>query len=249
VVEDVALTVSAGECVGVVGESGSGKSMTMRAVMGLLPRGARVVEGDLRFALGAGEPAAYDPARVRGHGMSMVFQEPMTALNPTRRVSDLVADAIIVNGSGRVRRGAARRTAVGLLEEVGVPDPEGRARAFPHELSGGLRQRVMIAIALAGNPRLVICDEPTTALDVTVQDQILGLLDTLRRDRGIGLVFVTHDLGVVAQVSQRLVVMQDGQVVESGGTVEVLARPRHPYTAALRRAAADLEGTPPVEVS
>ena len=247
VVQDAALTVSAGECVGVVGESGSGKSMTMRAIIGLLPRGARVAAGDLRFASGGDDPAPYDAVRVRGRGIAMVFQEPMTALNPTRRVGDLVADAVIVNGS-RVRRSAARRRAVTLLEEVGVPDPEGRARAFPHELSGGLRQRVMIAIALAGNPRLVICDEPTTALDVTVQDQILGLLDGLRRERGLGLLFVTHDLGVVAQISQRLVVMQGGQVVESGDTADVLEHPRHPYTAALRRAAAELEGAPPVEV-
>jgi ABC-type dipeptide/oligopeptide/nickel transport system ATPase component len=243
VVEEVALTVSAGECVGVVGESGSGKSMTMRALIGLLPRGARIAGGDLRFALAGGPPSPYDPVRVRGGGMAMVFQEPMTALNPTRRVGDLVADAIMVNSAERVRRGVARQAAVRLLDEVGVPDPEARVRAFPHELSGGLRQRVMIAMALAGDPDLVICDEPTTALDVTVQDQILGLLDRLRRERGIGLLFVTHDLGVVAQVSQRLVVMQDGRVVESGSTPEVLSRPRHPYTVALRRAAADLEGT------
>jgi ABC-type dipeptide/oligopeptide/nickel transport system ATPase component len=249
VVQDAALTVSAGECVGVVGESGSGKSMTMRAIIGLLPRGARVAAGDLRFASDGGDPAPYDAVQVRGRGIAMVFQEPMTALNPTRRVGDLVADAIIVNGPGRVRRSAARRSAVTLLEEVGVPDPTGRARAFPHELSGGLRQRVMIAVALAGDPRLVICDEPTTALDVTVQDQILGLLDRLRRERGLGLLFVTHDLGVVAQISQRLVVMQDGQVVESGATVDVLDRPQHPYTAALRRAAAELEGAPDVKTA
>lgn len=243
VVQDVALTVSTGECVGVVGESGSGKSMTMRAIMGLLPRGARVSGGETRFAVDGRDPTPYDPLLVRGHGMGMVFQEPMTALNPTRRVGDLISDAIIINTAG-VRRRRARSTAVQLLEDVGVPDPGRRARAFPHELSGGLRQRVMIAIALAGHPRLIICDEPTTALDVTVQDQILGLLDRLRRDRDIGLLFVTHDLGVVAQISQRLLVMRNGEVVESGTTREVLARPRHPYTTALRQAAATLEGAP-----
>jgi ABC-type glutathione transport system ATPase component len=242
VVHDVDFDVAAGECLGVVGESGSGKSLSMRAVIGLLPTGARVTAGELRLAQDGAEPTAYRPEQVRGSGIAMVFQEPMTALNPTRRAGDLVADAVIASGTGRVRRAAARKAAVDLLAEVGVPDPARRARAYPHELSGGLRQRVMIAMALAGRPRLLICDEPTTALDVTVQDQILGLIDRLRRERDLGVLFVTHDLAVIAQVSQRLVVMQDGRIVERGDTAAVLASPSHPYTRSLREAVATVDG-------
>ena len=240
VVHDIDLHVAAGECLGVVGESGSGKTLTMRSVIGLLPRGARIAGGQLRFAGHDGTPAAYRPAALRGHGIAMVFQEPMTALNPTRRAGEQVADAVLA-ARGRGRRRDARLVAIGLLREAGIPDAERRARAFPHELSGGLRQRVMIAMALAGDPRLLICDEPTTALDVTVQDQILGLLDGLRRERGLSLLFVTHDLGVIAQVSQRIAVMYDGRIVEEGATAEVLARPAHSYTASLRAAAATIE--------
>lgn len=237
VVHDVDLAVTAGQCLGVVGESGSGKSLTMRSVIGLLPRGTQHTAGELLL-----DGAAYRPADLRGHGIAMVFQEPMTALNPTRRAGDIVADGVIAASRARVPRKRARETAVGLLREVGIPDPERRARAFPHELSGGLRQRVMIALALAGDPRLLICDEPTTALDVTVQDQILGLLDRLREERGLAMLFVTHDLGVIAQVSQRIAVMYDGRVVEQGDTAEVLARPQHSYTVALRAAAAAIDG-------
>ncbi len=237
VVDSVDLSVASGECLGVVGESGSGKSLTMRSVIGLLPRGVRVSAGALRF-----DGAAYRPEQLRGHGIAMVFQEPMTALNPTRRVGDLVADGVIASRRERVSRRAAREIALGLLGEVGIPDPTGRARAFPHELSGGLRQRVMIALALSGDPRLLLCDEPTTALDVTVQDQILGVLDRLREERGLALVFVTHDLAVIAQISQQIVVMREGIVVERGATGEVLREPQHEYTAALRASVVALEG-------
>lgn len=237
VVQNVDLAVSSGECLGVVGESGSGKSLTMRSVIGLLPRGAQMTSGELRF-----DGGAYRPEDLRGHGIAMVFQEPMTALNPTRRAGDLIADGVVCGRRTKTSRKQAREMAVDLMREVGIPDPESRARAYPHELSGGLRQRVMIAMALSGNPRLLICDEPTTALDVTVQDQILGLLDRLRGDRDLGLLFVTHDLGVIAQISQRVAVMYDGHIVEQGVTAEVLARPRHDYTASLRAAAAAIEG-------
>ncbi|HET7068548.1 MAG TPA: ABC transporter ATP-binding protein [Nocardioides sp.] len=247
VVHGVDLGVQAGECVGIVGESGSGKSLTMRAVIGLLPLGARLTGGTLRFATD-GELTPYEPEEIRGHGIAMVFQEPMTALNPTRRAGDLVADGVLSARASRISRRRAREVAVELMGEVGIPDPRRRATAYPHELSGGLRQRVMIAMALAGNPRLLLCDEPTTALDVTVQDQILGLLDGLRRDRGLALLFVTHDLGVVAQIAQRLLVMKDGRIVEEGPTAEVLARPRHPYTVALRSGAAAIEGRRATEV-
>jgi ABC-type dipeptide/oligopeptide/nickel transport system ATPase component len=237
VVDGVGLSVAPGECVGIVGESGSGKSLTLRSVIGLLPRGARQSAGELRF-----DGAAYRPEELRGHGIAMVFQEPMTALNPTRRAVDLIADGVLAGRRERVSRWQAREIAVGLMGEVGIPEPAVRARAFPHELSGGLRQRVMIAMALSGSPRLLLCDEPTTALDVTVQDQILGLLDRLREERGLGLLFVTHDLAVIAQVSQRVAVMYDGRLVEQGRTADVLARPEHEHTAALRAAAAAVEG-------
>ncbi|HEY0903072.1 MAG TPA: ABC transporter ATP-binding protein [Marmoricola sp.] len=237
VVDGVDLMVDAGECLGVVGESGSGKSLTMRSIIGLLPRGARASGGDLLV-----DGATYRPADQRGHGIAMVFQEPMTALNPTRRAGDIIADGVLSARTERISRREARQVAVGLMREVGIPDPQRRARAFPHELSGGLRQRVMIALALAGDPRLLICDEPTTALDVTVQDQILGLLDRLREERQLAVLFVTHDLGVIAQISQRIAVMHDGRVVEQGATAEVLARPQHDYTASLRAAAEALDG-------
>lgn len=242
VVDHVSLSIDAGECLGMVGESGSGKSMTARSVIGLLPSSARVTSGVLEFADPSGRLASYDATKVRGHGIAMVFQEPMTALNPTRRVIDSIADGVIATTATRVSRSRARDLALDLMAEVGIPDAPRRARAFPHELSGGLRQRVMIAMALSGNPRLLLCDEPTTALDVTVQDQILGLLDRLRENRGLGLLFVSHDLGVIAQVSQRVAVMHDGRIVEEGRTTELLARPSHSYTASLRAAAAMIDG-------
>jgi ABC-type dipeptide/oligopeptide/nickel transport system ATPase component len=243
-VNGVSLRVRAGECLGIVGESGSGKSLTLRAVIGLLPRGIRVTGGRAQFGATEGsEPGAYRAADVRGSGMAMVFQEPMTALNPTRRVGDIVADGVAA-ASGVGRR-QARRTAVTLLGECGIPDPERRARAFPHQLSGGLRQRAMIAAALSGNPRLLLCDEPTTALDVTVQSQILRLLDRLRRERGLALLFVSHDLPVVAQLAQRIAVMRSGSIVEDGNVDQIIGRPRHEYTQSLIAAAVAVDSSAP----
>ena len=242
-VDGVSLDVAAGECLGLVGESGSGKSLTLRAVIGLLPRNVRRSGGELRFASTPGaEPVAYRPEQVRGRGVAMVFQEPMTALNPTRRAGDSVADVLVVGSGGRLRRKDARTRAVELLEEVGISGPARRPQAFPHQLSGGQRQRVAIAAALAGNPRLLLCDEPTTALDVTVQAQVLGLLDRLRRERGLAMLFVTHDLGVVSRLAGRVAVMYAGRVVEQGTTAAVLHDPRHPYTVALRDAVPDAFG-------
>jgi ABC-type dipeptide/oligopeptide/nickel transport system ATPase component len=238
VVEDLSLRVHAGECVGVVGESGSGKSLTMRAIIGLLPRGAALAAGSLGFAASAGAPpTAYRPPEVRGNGIGMVFQEPMSALNPTRRIGDLIADGVLAAARGRTSRRDARQVALELMREVGIPEPARRARSFPHEFSGGLRQRAMIAMALSGAPRLLICDEPTTALDVTVQDQILGLLDRLRAERELAILFVSHDLPVVAQMAQRIAVMRAGHIVEQGPVADVLGRPRHEYTRALLAAA------------
>lgn len=243
-VDGVSLQVAAGECLGLVGESGSGKSLTLRATIGLLPRGTARTGGELNFAASPdAAPTRYRPEQVRGRGISMVFQEPMSSLNPTRRVGDSVADVVLVAAAGRLRRRDARLRAIELFEEVGIPEPGRRARAYPHQLSGGLRQRVAIAAALAGDPRLLLCDEPTTALDVTVQDQVLQLLDRLRRERGLAVLFVTHDLGVVARLAQRVAVMYAGRVVEDGTTAQVLHDPRHPYTVALRDAVPDAFGT------
>jgi oligopeptide/dipeptide ABC transporter ATP-binding protein len=217
-----------------VGESGSGKSVTAHTIMGLLPgelaatAGRIVLEGVDLLTKSPGEMR-----RLRGDRMAMVFQEPMTALNPVMRVGDQIAEAPQVKlGQTRSR---ARRTAVELMRKVGIPDPERRASAYPHELSGGLRQRVMIAIALSCAPRLILCDEPTTALDVTIQDQILRLLEGLQRDTGASIVLVTHDLAVVAETCRSLAVMYAGQIVETGSVEEVFYEPRHPYTLGLLR--------------
>jgi len=233
-VEGVSLTVGPGEAFGLVGESGCGKSMTLRAIMGLLPRPGQIVSGQVLFE---GEDlVTASPGRlrqIRGGSIAMIFQEPMTALNPVMRVGDQIAEAPQVHlGLSRTQ---SRERALDLMRRVGIPDPTRRARAYPHELSGGLRQRIMIAIALACDPKVILCDEPTTALDVTIQDQILKLLLNLRREFGVSVVFVTHDLAVVAQTCERLAVMYAGQIVETGSVDEVFRAPRHPYTLGLLR--------------
>ncbi|WP_431284545.1 dipeptide/oligopeptide/nickel ABC transporter permease/ATP-binding protein [Humitalea sp. 24SJ18S-53] len=238
-VEDVSFSVAAGRTLAIVGESGSGKSMAATAIMGLLPPAARVAAGNAWFEgndlLRLAEPAR---RRLRGQAMAMVFQDPMSSLNPVHRIGDQVTEAIAVH------RRPARDEAVSLLTRVGIADPAGRARAWPHELSGGMRQRVMIAMAIANHPRLLIADEPTTALDVTVQAAILDLLADLKSEGGMGLVLITHSLGVVAEVADEVVVMYAAQIVESGPVSEVFARPRHPYTRALLAAVPDGD-TPP----
>jgi oligopeptide/dipeptide ABC transporter ATP-binding protein len=239
-VDGVSLTVERGASLGIAGESGSGKSLTLRAILGLLPPDASV-DGQLLLSLNGNEPRPYQAEDVRGQGISMVFQEPMTALNPTMRVGDLIAEGPRVHhGLSRVD---GRGRAIELMRSVGIPDPERRARQWPHQLSGGLRQRVMIATALSTEPLLLLCDEPTTALDVTIQDQILGLLAELRRTLGMAIVLVTHDLAVIAEVCDRLAVMYAGRIVEVGDTNEVLASPRHPYTAALLASVPSFGGT------
>jgi oligopeptide/dipeptide ABC transporter ATP-binding protein len=233
-VSDVSFTLSAGERVGLIGESGSGKSLTAAAIMGLLPEGVRA-SGSVRLAgvghdlVGASERQL---AAVHGAAMTMVFQEPMTALNPAMRVGDQVAEVMLLHGTRPDRR-AARAAAVELLAQVRLPDPEQLARAYPHQLSGGQRQRVMIAIALANGPSVLLADEPTTALDVTVQAQVLDLILTGVAERGSALLFITHDLAVVATVCERVMVMYGGRVVEAGPVHEVFTRPRHPYTRGL----------------
>ncbi|GAA4508783.1 MULTISPECIES: ABC transporter ATP-binding protein [Nonomuraea] len=225
-VHDVSFRIGPGERVGLIGESGSGKSLTALSLMGLLPEGvtaagrARLRDRDL---VGVPESRLKD---LRGRAMSMVFQEPMTALNPLMRVGAQVAEVMTLHGKPREQ---ARARAVELLGRVRLPSPEQVARAYPHQLSGGQRQRVMLAIALANEPELLICDEPTTALDVTVQKQMLDLIAEVAP----ALLFITHDLAVVASVCERVLVMYGGRVVESGPIREVFTRPRHRYTEGL----------------
>jgi peptide/nickel transport system ATP-binding protein/oligopeptide transport system ATP-binding protein len=239
-VEGVSLTVGPGEAFGLVGESGCGKSMTLRAIMGLLPRPGQIVGGQVLFE---GEDlVTASPGRlrqVRGGSIAMIFQEPMTALNPVMRVGDQIAEGPQVHLG--LSRTAARERALDLMRRVGIPDPVRRASAYPHELSGGLRQRIMIAIALACDPKVILCDEPTTALDVTIQDQILKLLLNLRHEFGVSVVFVTHDRAVVAETCERVAVMYAGQIVETGMVDEVFRAPRHPYTLGLLRSVPDFD--------
>jgi oligopeptide/dipeptide ABC transporter ATP-binding protein len=236
----VSLQVPAGEAVGLVGESGSGKSMTLRAILGVLPPEARVTGGHI--VLDGVDLTQLSNAQlnsIRGPKIAMIFQEPMSALNPVMRVGQQIAEGPQVH-LGMNRAQSAER-ALELMRRVGIPDPERRFRSFPHEFSGGMRQRVMIAIALSCDPELILCDEPTTALDVTIQDQILRLLARLCRESGTSLVFVTHDLPVVAQVCHQLAVMYAGQIVEQGIVQDVLTEPRHPYTLGLVRSAPDVD--------
>jgi oligopeptide/dipeptide ABC transporter ATP-binding protein len=239
-VDGVTFEVPAGEALGIVGESGSGKSMTLRAILGVLPPEARVASGQILLDGRDLVPLRQaDLNRIRGPKISMIFQEPMSALNPVMRVGHQIAEGPIVHLGMRKARAAER--ALDLMRRVGIPDPERRFRAYPHEFSGGMRQRVMIAIALACDPEIILCDEPTTALDVTIQDQILRLLSKLCRESGTSLVFVTHDLPVVAQICQQVAVMYGGKLAETGPVLEVLHDPRHPYTLGLVRSAPDYD--------
>jgi dipeptide transport system ATP-binding protein len=231
-VDGVDIAVDRNEVLAIVGESGSGKSVAMLAVMGLLPFTAKV-EADVMAFDGADLKAmpARERRRIAGKDIAMIFQEPMSSLNPCFTVGYQIGETLKAHlGLGRAAR--AKRV-VALLEEVGIPDPQRRARAFPHQLSGGMSQRVMIAMALACRPKLLIADEPTTALDVTIQAQILDLLVSLRRQNGMGLVLITHDMGVVAETADRVIVQYAGQQVEANDTRALFADPHHPYTAAL----------------
>ena len=242
---DVTFSIDRGERVGLIGESGSGKSLTALAVMGLLGQGLRAsgqiwLSGRTSVTRNLLEMPERDLARLRGDAMSMVFQEPMTALNPTMRIGAQVAEVMLIHRT-QVSPAAARARAVALLEQVGLPDPSHLARAYPHELSGGQRQRVVLAIALANDPALLICDEPTTALDVTVQATVLDLVVRGVEQREAAMLFITHDLAVVATVCERVLVMYGGRVVEAGPVHEVFSDPRHRYTQGLI-AASDLVG-------
>ncbi|MEZ4319630.1 MAG: ABC transporter ATP-binding protein [Myxococcota bacterium] len=232
-VDDVSMEIPEGTTLGVVGESGSGKSVTSLTLMRLLPpETAQVAGGSISFLgkdlLGYSKRQMTD---MRGRDIAMIFQEPMTSLNPVFRVGDQVAEAIIRHE--KVSRAEARKRTIALFEEVGIPDPSNRIDSYPHEMSGGQKQRVMIAMALACNPKLLIADEPTTALDVTIQAQILDLLRRLRDRRGMSILFITHDLAVIAEIADRVAVMYRGKLVEYGDVIDVFSAPSHPYTKGL----------------
>jgi len=235
-VRDVSFQIAAGEVLGLVGESGSGKSVSSLAILRLLPPQARI-QGSIQFR---GENLLSLPLpqmqHIRGAGISMIFQEPMTALNPVMRVGDQIAEAVLAhseNGKGRIGKAEAWSRAVEALHTVAVADADKRARSYPHQLSGGQRQRVMIAMAVVNRPSLLIADEPTTALDVTIQAQVLELLAELRDKFSLAMLFISHDLAVVSQVSHRIGVMYAGSVVEMGMSADVFRDPRHPYTRGL----------------
>ncbi len=249
VLDDVTLSVNPGEILGVVGESGAGKSVTGAAVLGLLTSPLRQVAGEIRFD---GTRIDILPEarmrRLRGSEIAMVFQDPLTALNPVFTVGQQLIQTIREHSP--MGRTAAHARAVALLREVGISDPEARLDAYPHEFSGGMRQRVVIALALAGEPRLIIADEPTTALDVSIQAQIIALLVGLARSRGVGVLLITHDMGVIAEAADRVAVLYAGRVAEIGPVAEVLLHPRHPYTrglvGAIPRIGAGLEVLPQI---
>jgi oligopeptide/dipeptide ABC transporter ATP-binding protein len=239
-VNDISLRIAPGESLGFVGESGSGKTMLALTLMGLLPPNSRVT-GEALLAEEGSPTRPKDLAQlheenawraVRGREIAMVFQEPMTSLNPVMRVGAQIEEAIHAHEPNVVGPHLQHRV-MAALRRAAVPEPEVRAAQFPHQLSGGLRQRVMIAMALATNPKLLIADEPTTALDVTVQKQILDLFDRLRRELELALLFITHDLGVVARIADRVAVMYAGRIIEEGPTQDLLASPKHPYTQGL----------------
>ncbi len=241
VLHDVSLAIGPGEALGLVGESGSGKSMTARAVARLLPGGAAVT-GSIRFdgtdvtALRGGELRAYR------RSVAMVFQDPRAHVNPVRRIGDFLTEGLRLRG---VARAEAARRAVAALADVGIPDGERRLRQYPHELSGGQRQRVMIAAALLAEPRLVLADEPTTALDVTTQSEVMAIIDELRRERGLALLFITHDLDLAAAVCDRIAVMYAGAIVEERAAAVLHDDPLHPYSAALAAARPAVDRTLP----
>jgi peptide/nickel transport system ATP-binding protein len=242
-VRDVSFAIAPGEVLGLVGESGSGKSITSLAIMRLLPPQARV-SGEILFSENGGLrnlPTLPDDSmrQLRGSQIAMIFQEPMTALNPVMRVGDQIAEAVRAHGTRS--RSEAARLAVQAMTDVAISEPDRRARDYPHQLSGGMRQRVMIAMAIVNRPQLLIADEPTTALDVTIQAQILELLAELRAKFGLAMLFISHDLAVVSQVADRVAVMYAGSVVELGTKHEIFQAPAHPYTRGLLHAVPDLK--------
>jgi oligopeptide transport system ATP-binding protein len=238
----VDLDVQSGECLGIVGESGSGKTQLLLSILGLLPPQAHI-GGSIRYRdaelLGLAAP---ELNRIRSARIAMIFQDPMTALNPYLRVLEQLSEVARLHDG--LSRAAAEQRALAMIEAVHIGEPARRARQYPHELSGGMRQRIMVAMALMAEPEIILADEPTTALDVTVQAQVLALLQEVRERTGAAMVLVTHDLGVVAQLADRIGVMRGGSLVELAGCEELFAAPRHPYTRSLLSALPSLDGPP-----
>lgn len=235
-VNDVSFSIRKGESVALVGESGCGKSVTALSIMGLLAtRGKKTTQGKILFK---GENLLKNTEqkmlKLRGEQIGMIFQDPMTSLNPLMRIGDQIAEVMVIHW--KLKRREALEKAIALIRAVGIPHPEEIARDFPHQLSGGMRQRIMIAIAMACEPDMLIADEPTTALDVTIQAQILALIDRLIKEKGMSLLLITHDLGIVAESCERVMVMYAGRIVETASTKELFEHPQHPYTLGLMRA-------------
>ncbi len=245
--KDVDLTMEPGQIIGLVGESGCGKSVTMLSILRLVPHPGRIVSGQvLFFGEDLVKKSPLEMRRIRGKEIAMIFQDPMTTLNPVFKVGEQIRESLRIHGimseqagswpwGARYRLQAERDKVIQLMEEVGIPSPQARYHEYPHQFSGGMQQRALIAIALACEPRLLLADEPTTALDVTIQAQILDLLRRINETHGTGIILVTHDLGVAAEFCEEIVVMYAGQIVERGPTDEVIQRPLHPYTRGLLR--------------
>ena len=240
-VRGIDFTVQRGEILGIVGESGSGKSVMVKSILGIIPNNAKVDAGEIILDGKHIEGLSKKEKRaIRGRDIAMIFQDPMTALNPLKKAGDHLVELLIrVRG---MKKKEAKLEAIGLLKMVGIPSPETRVNQYPHEFSGGMRQRVLIAMALACNPKLLIADEPTTALDVTIQAQILELLKTLQKENDMSVVLITHDLGVVATICSRILVMYGGMVMEEGLAHEIFYAPKHPYTKALLNSIPRVDG-------
>lgn len=242
-VRDISFALEPGRTLAIVGESGSGKSVTSRAIMGILAGNATVEAGQILYE---GEDllklSEKQMCRIRGKKIAMIFQDPLSSLDPIMRIGKQITEAM-----GKMSRKEAKERALHLMTEVGISEPERRFYQYPFELSGGMRQRIVIAIALASDPEILICDEPTTALDVTIQAQILELINGLKRERGLSVIFITHDLGVVANVADDIAVMYAGKIVEQGTAEEIFYEPRHPYTWALLSSMPDLDTTDTLE--
>ena len=251
-VRGVSFELHRGETLAIVGESGSGKSVSIKAIMGILPSNAVIEGGSIRYdGMDLTKVSEEQFHQIRGHRIGLIFQDPLSALNPIMKIGKQITEVLRLSGYGRQE---ARKRALELMEAVGIPEPEKRFDQYPFQFSGGMRQRIVIAIALAGDPEILICDEPTTALDVTVQARILELINKIKQERGLSVIFITHDLGVVANVADRVNVMYAGKIVETGTSEEIFMEPKHPYTWALLSSMPDLRtherlmaipGTPP----
>jgi oligopeptide transport system ATP-binding protein len=239
-VRDVSLTLDRGEVLGIVGESGSGKSQTMFSVMGLLAGNGKVVSGEIKLDGKDISPISFNKRKdyestmdaIRGNDMAMIFQDPMTFLNPVLKIETQLVEPIVNHNPG-ISKKDARKKAIELMQKVGIPSPEKRLDQYPYQFSGGMRQRIIIAMALACDPKIIIADEPTTALDVTIQAQVLDLLGDLKTSIDSGIIMITHDLGVVASICDRIAIMYGGKIVETGTTDEIFYNPQHPYTKGL----------------